>query len=94
MTRFRVETDQIDSTIVSLAAMATLCEKLLTEVDAIAATVSAEWSGEANAEFLALKAEWVQGAHLMSEGIQVIHRAASVSNDNYQAAADATRRVW
>ena len=94
MTRFRVETGHVDSTVVALAAMATLCERLLGEVDSIAATVSTEWSGDANAQFLALKAEWAQGARLMSEGIQVVHQAASVSNANYQAVADAARRVW
>jgi uncharacterized protein YukE len=94
VTRFRVETEQVDSTVVSLAAMAALCEKLLAEVDSLAASVSTQWSGEANAQFLALKTEWAQGARLMSEGIQVIHQAASVSNATYQAVADAARRVW
>ena len=94
MTRFKIDTDELDRTVTALAAMAALSEKLLTEVDALAASVSAEWSGEANAQFLALKAEWAQGAGLMSAGIQTIHLAATTSHTNYQAAADAARRVW
>jgi WXG100 family type VII secretion target len=94
MTRFQVDTDELDRSAASLAAMAALCERLLTEVDALAATVSADWTGEANEQFLALKAEWADGAKLMSEGIQVIHTAATASNANYLAIADAARRIW
>jgi WXG100 family type VII secretion target len=94
VTRFTVDTDELDSTVTSLAAMATLAERLLTEVDALAAAASTDWSGEANEQFLALKAEWAQGAQLMSDGIQVIHQATTTSHANYQAVADAARRVW
>lgn len=94
MTRFTVDTDDLDSAVSSLAAMAVLAEKLLTEVDALAAAASAAWSGDANEQFLARKAEWADGARLMSEGIQVIHQAATTSHANYAAVADAARRVW
>ena len=94
MTRFTVDTDELDRSAASLAALAALCERLLTEVDALAATVSADWTGEANEQFLALKAEWAEGARLMSDGIQVIHTAATTSNANYRAVADAARRIW
>ncbi len=94
MTTFRIDTDELDRAVVALAAMAALSEKLLSEVDSLAAIASAEWSGEANEQFLALKAEWAQGAQLMSEGIQTIHRAATVSHSNYSAVAAAARRVW
>ncbi|MEO6116199.1 MAG: WXG100 family type VII secretion target [Pseudolysinimonas sp.] len=94
MTRFQIDTDHLEHAVASLAAMATLCEKLLTEVDSLAASASAEWSGEANEQFLALKAEWAAGAQLMSQGIQVIHQAATTSHTNYQASADAARRIW
>jgi WXG100 family type VII secretion target len=94
MTRFTVDTDELDRTTASLAALAALCERLLTDVDALAATVSADWTGEANAQFLALKSEWAQGARLMSDGIQVIHRATTTSNANYQAITDAAGRMW
>ncbi|MDP9026970.1 MAG: WXG100 family type VII secretion target [Actinomycetota bacterium] len=94
MTKFQIDTDELDRTAVALAAMAALSERLLTEVDSLAASVSTEWSGEANEQFLALKAEWAQGAKLMSDGIHTIHRAATTSHTNYQAVADAARRVW
>lgn len=94
MTRFQVDTDELDRALAAIAAMAALSEKLLTEIDALAAGVSAEWSGEANAQFGALKAEWAEGAKLMSEGIQTIHRAATMSNENYLTVAAAAARLW
>jgi WXG100 family type VII secretion target len=94
MTRFRVDTDELDRAVAAFAAMAALSEKLLTEVDSLAAAASAEWSGEANAQFLALKAEWAQGARLMSEGIQTIHGAATASNQNYLTISAAAARLW
>ena len=94
MTRFQVDTDELDRAVAAIAAMAALSEKLLTEVDALAAGVSAEWSGEANAQFGALKAEWAEGAKLMSDGIQTIHRAATMSNGNYLTVAAAAARLW
>ncbi len=94
MTRFRVDTDELDRAVAVFAAMAALSERLLTEVDSLAAAASAEWSGEANDQFLALKAEWAQGARLMSEGIQTIHRAATASNGNYQTISAAAGRLW
>lgn len=94
MTRFAVDTDELESAAGSLAAMAALCERLLSDVDALAATVSADWTGEANQQFLALQTEWAEGAQLMSAGIQVIHQAAAVSHANYQAGVDAASRIW
>ncbi len=94
MTRFQVDTDELDRAVAAFAAMAALSEKLLTEVDALAAAASAEWSGEANSQFTALKAEWAQGAKLMSEGIQTIHQAATASHGNYVQSSAAASRLW
>jgi WXG100 family type VII secretion target len=94
MTRFRVDTDELDRAAAALASMAALSEKLLTEVEALAQTVSADWTGEAREGFLALKAEWADGAQLMAEGIRTIHQATATSHANYRAGADAARRIW
>ncbi len=94
MTRFQVETDDLDQAIDALASMAALCGRLLAEIDAVAATVSADWSGEANSQFEALKTEWAAGAQLMNQGIQTIHTASSTSNANYQAAIAAAAKAW
>jgi len=94
MTRFMVDTDELDRATASLASMAALCERLLTEVDALAAAASADWTGEANAQFLALKAEWAQGAQLMSQGIATIHQATTASHANYLAGSAAAGRLW
>ncbi len=94
MTRFQVDTDELDRAVAAFAAMAALSEKLLTEVDALAAAASAEWSGAANEQFVALKAEWAQGATLMSEGIKTIHGATTAANANYQQISAAAGRLW
>ncbi|MEO7122487.1 MAG: WXG100 family type VII secretion target [Lacisediminihabitans sp.] len=94
MTRFQVETDEVDSVVSALASMSALCDEVLSAVDSLAAAASVGWSGEANAQFLALKAEWADGARQMAEGIRVIHTATSVSNTNYLASAAAAARVW
>lgn len=94
MTRFHINTDDLEVTVAALSSMATLCERLLAEVDSLAVSASAEWTGEANEQFLALKAAWADGARVMSEGVQVIHQAATESNANYLAVAEAAARVW
>lgn len=94
MTRFQVDTEELERAIARLAAMGELCERLLTEVDALAGGVSADWSGEANRQFSALKTEWAQGARMMSEGIAAIHRAATTAHANYSEATAAAQRVW
>lgn len=94
MTRFQVETDDLDYAVSALASMSALCAEVLSAVDSLAASASAEWSGEANAQFLALKAEWSDGARQMSEGLRVIHEAATTSHANYLASVDAAARVW
>jgi hypothetical protein len=50
MTRFKVDTDELERVSARLAAMATLCDSLLTEVEALAASASAQWSGEADVD--------------------------------------------
>jgi WXG100 family type VII secretion target len=94
MTRFKVDTDELERVSARLAAKAALCDTLLTEVEALAATASAQWSGEANDQFLALKAEWAAGARQMAEGIQTIHAATTASTANYHAITDAAKRIW
>ncbi len=74
MTRFHIDTDDLGATVTALESMAALCDRLLADVDALAADASAEWTGEANEQFLALKAEWAEGARQMSQGVQVITR--------------------
>jgi len=94
MTHFKVDTDELERLSARLAAMATLCDTLLTEVDALAASASATWSGEANDQFLALKTEWAAGARQMAEGIQAVHAATTTSTANYHAVTDAAKRIW
>jgi hypothetical protein len=94
MTRFKVETDDLDYAVSALASMSALCDEVLSAVDGLAASASADWSGEANAQFLALKAEWAEGARQMTEGLRLIHAAASTSHANYLASVDAAARVW
>ncbi|RKR73936.1 WXG100 family type VII secretion target [Frondihabitans australicus] len=94
MARYHAEVGEIDQTVVTLAQMAEFCEHLLTRIDQIKDTVSAEWSGEAFAQFQALHAEWAAGAAEMKAGIGTMHQAASTSSSNYTAGVDASRGVW
>jgi ESAT-6 family protein len=94
MTKFKVETDDLDLAVTALASMSALCDEVLAAVDGLAAAASAEWSGEANAQFLALKAEWADGARQMTEGLRLIHTAATTSHVNYLASVDAVAKVW
>lgn len=94
MGRFHAEVGEIDQTVVTLSQMAEFCQLLLTRIDTIKDTVSAEWSGEAFAQFQALHAEWAAGATQMNAGIQTMHLAASTSSSNYTAGVEASRGVW
>lgn len=94
MTRFTVDTDEIERVAASLEAMLALSQRLLAEVDALAATVSTQWSGQANSRFLALHAEWADGARLMTTGITTIHHATTTAHTNYRTATDTTHDLW
>jgi WXG100 family type VII secretion target len=94
MARYHAEIGEIDQTVVTLSQMAEFCQTLLSQIDTIKSTVSAEWSGEAFAQFEALHAEWAAGAAQMNEGIATMHQAASTSSSNYSAGVEASRGVW
>lgn len=94
MTRFTIVMAELEAAATTVDQMALFCTDLLELVEQLAATVSGEWTGDANARFLALKADWAQGASTMGEGARLIHIAATTSSENYRAAAAAATKLW
>jgi len=94
MTRHEVDRAALDELIVQLTSVTEFSQSLLEQVDAIKQTVSAEWTGEANAQYQALHAEWVDGARKMTVGVQQLTAHATIAADNYEQAAAHVQAIW
>lgn len=94
MTRHRAVGASLDELVVELGRMAEYSHALRDQVEATAARVSGEWSGEAEASFAALHAEWSSGAALMAEAMADITRIATTAGTAYDAAAQHNRAGW
>lgn len=94
MTRHRAVSASLDALVVELGRMAEYCNALLTEVDSAAATVSTEWSGDAQKQFAALHEEWAGGAAKMAEAMSGITTVAATAGTAYDTAAEHNRTGW
>ncbi|AMM20265.1 hypothetical protein AX769_08940 [Frondihabitans sp. PAMC 28766] len=94
MTRHRAVGSSLDALVVELGRMAEYSNALLTGVDSAAATVSTEWSGDAQRQFAALHQEWAAGAARMAEAMADITRVAAAAGTAYDTAAEHNRAGW
>lgn len=94
MARFHVEMTEVDAVVVLLGQLDAWCAELMASVDAAAAGVSDEWSGEAASRFAELLAEWVAGASAMGSGLVAMRGAGADAGTNFQVAADANAGIW
>ena len=91
---YEVDRAALATLIARLADVTEFTTELIGQIEAVKQTVSAEWSGEANAEYQALHAQWMDGARAMSAGAERITTHAGLAAGNYDEVAGHVRALW
>lgn len=94
MARHEVDSAAMAELVAQLTGVTEFTAQLMQQVEAVKQSVSAEWSGEANAEYQALHEEWMDGAQKMTVGIHQITERAATAADNYEQVADHVKALW
>ncbi|MDP9028209.1 MAG: WXG100 family type VII secretion target [Actinomycetota bacterium] len=80
--------------VAQLASITEFTVQLIEQIESVKQTVSAEWTGEANARFQTLHAEWMHGAQKMTAVAHKITARATTIADNYEQVADHVTGLW
>lgn len=94
MARYRVESAALSRVVDELDELTAFAKQIIAEVDQTAAAVSADWTGQANQQYLDAHAEWVTGAQQMADAAAAIHERAATAAANYDALANHLRAMW
>ena len=94
MARHEVNSAAMEELVAQLNSVTEFSNELIAQIEAIKASVSAEWTGEANLQYQALHAEWLDGAQKMAIGARQITERATVSAANYSDVADHVKALW
>ncbi|WP_157887397.1 WXG100 family type VII secretion target [Frondihabitans sp. PAMC 28766] len=94
MAHHTVESGAITELVSELQKATEYVGELITSAQAAAEHVSTQWSGDANAQFRELHAEWTQGAATMADGASRIAARASICAQNYDGVADHVKGLW
>jgi uncharacterized protein YukE len=94
MARHEVNSQAMDDLIAQLNSVTEFSNELISQIEAIKASVSAEWTGDANLQYQALHAEWLDGARKMATGADQITARAAIAAANYSDVADHVKALW
>ncbi len=94
MARHEVDSAAMADLVAQLTSVTEFTLDLVQQVEAVKQAVSAQWSGEANAEYHRLHAEWMDGAQKMTAGAHDITTRAMTSAENYEQVADHVTALW
>ena len=94
MTTYRVDAAAIARIVAELDDLTAFAKQIIADVEQTASTVSGDWTGQANQQYLAAHAEWVAGANQMTDAAAAIHQRTATAAANYITAADDLRRIW
>jgi uncharacterized protein YukE len=94
MARHEVNSEAISDLIAQLNSVTEFSNQLISQIETVKASVSAEWTGEANLQYQALHAEWLDGARKMANGAHQITTRATISAANYSEVADHVKGLW
>jgi uncharacterized protein YukE len=94
MARYRVESAALSRIVNELEELTAFANEIIAGVEQTAASVSAEWTGQANQQYLAAHAEWVAGAQQMTDAAAAVHQRAATAAANYDALASHLRAMW
>lgn len=94
MTRYRVESAALARVVTELDELTAFAKQIVADVDRAAAAVSAQWTGQANQQYLDAHAEWAAGAQQMTDAAAAIHERAATAAANYDALANHLRAMW
>ena len=94
MARHEVDSAAMAELIAQLASVTEFTVDLIDQVEAVKQSVSADWTGEANAQYQALHAQWIDGARKMNAGAEQITLHATTAADNYDQVADHVKALW
>jgi len=92
--RHEVDSAAMADLIAQLTSVTEFTIDLIQQVEAAKQSVSAQWSGQANAEYQALHEEWMDGAHKMTAGVHQIAARATTAAENYEQVADHVKGLW
>lgn len=84
----------MDELAVQLNSVTEFTIELIAQIEAVKESVSAEWSGEANAQYQALHEEWIDGARKMATGVHQITERATTAAANYEQVAHHVVGLW
>lgn len=90
----RVDSDAISGLVTELQNITSFVDELIADIQGVAERVSAEWTGDANAQYRELHAQWSDGAAKMADGATKITTRASISAQNYSDVADHVKGIW
>jgi uncharacterized protein YukE len=94
MARHEVTSAAMTELVAQLTGVTEFTIDLLEKIEAVKQLVSAEWTGEANAQYQALHAEWMDGARKMTAGAHQITARAATSAANYEQVAAHVKAMW
>jgi uncharacterized protein YukE len=94
MPRHEVDAAAMARLIAQLTSVTEFTKDLIEQIEVVKQTVSAEWTGEANAQYQALHTEWMNGARLMAEGATHITERATTAAQNYDQVAEHVTGLW
>lgn len=94
MTVFKVDLDQLDTTIIDLQQYSTQLDRELAAIDQHVARLQGCWSGQAAAAQAEAHRMWSTGARNLHHSVGVMHQAAATSHANYHGSAGTNQKVW
>ncbi|WP_216915570.1 WXG100 family type VII secretion target [Nocardia noduli] len=92
--KYKVDLDELDAAIATMAAFGQRVEDWLAEVDRHIADLHLAWSGEAAAAQQAAHDKWVAGVAEMRENLDELREVAARAHANYTAALDTNTEMW
>lgn len=94
MTRHEVDSAAMGELVAQLTSVTEFTLELIEQIEDVKQSVSAEWTGAANAEYQSLHAEWMDGARTMTAGARQITAHATTAAANYEQVAEHVKGLW
>ncbi|WP_240772403.1 WXG100 family type VII secretion target [Nocardia sp. CS682] len=92
--RYRVDLEQLDAAIETMAAFGRTVEDWLSEVDRHIADLHLTWSSTAATAQQVAHEKWTAGVSEMRENLDELREVARKAHGNYSAAIETNTKMW
>ncbi|MBF6254480.1 WXG100 family type VII secretion target [Nocardia farcinica] len=92
--QYRIDLEQLDAAIDTLAKFGKTVEDWLAEVDGKIADLHLSWSSQAAAAQRDAHQKWLAGVAEMRENLDELREVARKAHANYSAAIDVNTKMW